>query len=149
MASTRRLSCGTSNVPSCLRGPRVLFGAGTAVGVERLGERHRNLLGGLIFDVPPLENELELPIAQESDAGRRGRVPSEVAAGGGGGYGPTVVVSSGDREHHYDGYRNDYYDRENDHVNRNVQVNRNAHASRNVHDNRNVHVNRNENVGHQ
>ena len=85
----------------------------------------------------------------------------------GGGYGPTVVVSSGDREHHYDGYRNDYYDRENDHVNRNVQVNRsaqvnrnvqanrnvqvnrNAHASRNVHDNRNVHVNRNENVGHQ
>ena len=43
---------------------------------------------------------------------------------GGGDYGPTVVVSSGDRErHHGDGYSNEYYDRENDHVNRNDHVN--------------------------
>jgi hypothetical protein len=62
----------------------------------------------------------------------------------GGGYGPTVVVSSGDRErHHGDGYSNDYYDRENDHVNRNVNANRNVQVNRNDQVNRNVHVNRN------
>ena len=39
---------------------------------------------------------------------------------GGGPYGPTVVVSSGDREHHHGyGYSNDYYDRANNYVNRN------------------------------
>jgi hypothetical protein len=43
-----------------------------------------------------------------------------------GGYGSTVVVSSGDREHHHDGYSNGYYERDNDHVNRNVQANRNV-----------------------
>ena len=37
---------------------------------------------------------------------------------GGGDYGPTVVVSSRDREHHHDGYSNGYYDRENEHGNR-------------------------------
>src|ERR1700730_8247080 len=58
---------------------------------------------------------------------------------GGGDYGPTVVVSSRDREHHHGGYSNGYYDRENvhvsrnDHVNRNVSVNRNAHVTRNAH----------------
>jgi hypothetical protein len=98
----------------------------------------------------------------------------------GGDYGPTVVVSSGYREHHHgDGYSNEYYDRENNHINRNdhvngnanvnrnvnanrnVQVNRNVNANRNgngnrnvntnrnVHPNRNVHVNRDENAGHQ
>ena len=49
---------------------------------------------------------------------------------GGGPYGPTVVVSSGDREHHHgDGYSNDYYDRANNYVNRNDHVNRNASVS--------------------
>jgi hypothetical protein len=73
----------------------------------------------------------------------------------GGGYGPTVVVSSGDREHHDYGYSNEYYDRENNHANRNVnlnrnaQIKRNAHANRNVRVNRNAHANRNENAGHQ
>src|SRR5580704_16504083 len=78
---------------------------------------------------------------------------------GGGDYGPTVVVSSGDRErHHGDGYSNEYYDRENGHVNRNdqvngkantnrnVNVNRNVNTNRNVHPNRNVRVNRNSHV---
>jgi len=50
-----------------LHGLRLLLGAGPAVGVERLGERRRKLLRGLILDVPPLENELELPAAQEPD----------------------------------------------------------------------------------
>jgi hypothetical protein len=41
----------------------------------------------------------------------------------GGDYAPTVIVSSGDREHHHGyGCSNEYYDRENDHVNRNVDV---------------------------
>ena len=69
------------------------------------------------------------------------------------GYGPTVIVSSGDRSehHHGDGYNNEYYGRENDHgnVNRNSQVNRNvnangtvnANANRNVRTNQNVHGN--------
>src|SRR5580700_8020448 len=66
---------------------------------------------------------------------------------GGGDYGPTVVVSSGERErHHGDGYSNEYYDRENDHVNRNDHVNGNANINRNVHPNRNVRVNRNSHV---
>jgi hypothetical protein len=72
---------------------------------------------------------------------------------GGGGYGSTVVVSSGEREHHHgDGYSNEYYDRENDHVNRNdhvngnVNVNRNVQVNRNVNTNRNTHPNRNVSV---
>jgi hypothetical protein len=92
--------------------------------------------------------------------------------GGGGGYydGSGVVVSSGDREHHYrGGYSNEYYERENDHVNadrnanvnrnaqakRNVQVNRevqakrNVQVNRNVHDDRNARINRNENLSHR
>src|ERR1700737_405821 len=62
---------------------------------------------------------------------------------GGGDYGPTVVVSSGYREHHHgDGYNNEYYDRENNHINRNDHVNGNANVNRNVNGNRNVNTNR-------
>ena len=60
---------------------------------------------------------------------------------GGGDYGPTVVVSSGDREHHHGyGYSNDYYDRANNRVNRNGHVNRNASVNRNAQVNRNAHA---------
>jgi hypothetical protein len=60
---------------------------------------------------------------------------------GGGPYGPTVVVSSGDREHHHGyGYSNDYYDRANNRVNRNGHVNRNASVNRNAQVNRNAHA---------
>ena len=60
---------------------------------------------------------------------------------GGADYGPTVVVSSRDREHYQGyGYSSGYYDRENDHVNRNVNVNRNVSVNRNSHVDRNVDV---------
>src|SRR5271166_5475686 len=89
---------------------------------------------------------MQLPVDITGAAITEG-VAITMAATTGGPYGPTVVVSSGDREHHHGyGYSNDYYDRANNHVNRNDHVNRNVSVNRTVSVDRNAHVSRNAHV---
>ena len=53
---------------------------GAGAGVERPNERRGDLFGGLILDVPSLEEELNPSVTQESNARRRRGVAGEVAA---------------------------------------------------------------------